>query len=123
MSQEIYISYAWGDSKEEGESREAIVDQVYDQLTQLGLHILQDDGKNAIVNIFVIGNHQNFVHAVGRFKKIFANYQDDVARSAQSFLKSFDIAFIVHVFLVPKNMQAQLCQLCHIRRVYVPKFG
>jgi hypothetical protein len=39
---EIFISYAWGDEKETGESREQIVDSICNKLEGLGMNIVRD---------------------------------------------------------------------------------
>lgn len=41
----IFFSYAWGDDKEPGESREKIVDNLYDDLFTNGNYLLQRDKK------------------------------------------------------------------------------
>lgn len=42
MKKNIYISYAWGDSTEERESREKIVNEIYDSLKENGFNIIRD---------------------------------------------------------------------------------
>ena len=39
---EIFISYAWGDDQETGESREQLVDSICEKLTNLGMNIIRD---------------------------------------------------------------------------------
>ena len=53
---EIYMSYAWGDPEEEGESREAIVDRLYEALTDRGYRVIREKnelGYRASVSAFM----------------------------------------------------------------------
>jgi len=45
-SDEIFVSYAWGDRRETGDSREAIVDRLYDTLVSRGHKVVRDKKDN-----------------------------------------------------------------------------
>jgi TIR domain len=65
----IYFSYAWGDAREEGESREKIVQQLYDSLKADGYNLKRDKeelGYTQSINAFMneIGQSDFIVVAI-----------------------------------------------------------
>ncbi len=68
---EIFFSYAWGDKNEEGESREKIVDDLYQSLLQDGYQVVRDKydlGYKGFISDFMarIGQGRNIIVAISK---------------------------------------------------------
>jgi internalin A len=75
---EIFVSYAWGDADETGESREAIVDRLHDRLVAIGYRVgrdKKDAGYRSNISEFMqrIG-HGELVVAVISYKYLRSPY-------------------------------------------------
>jgi TIR domain len=68
---EIFFSYAWGDEKETGESRENLVNDLYESLVQDGYHVIRDKydlGYRGYISDFMvkIGQGKNVIVAISQ---------------------------------------------------------
>lgn len=73
---EIFISYAWGDKNEKGESREDIVDELYDSLTSKGFTVIRDK-----VSLGYGGRISSFMDRIGRGKYVVVVISDKYLKS------------------------------------------
>lgn len=73
----IYFSYAWGDPNETGESREAIVNQLYDALIKDGFNVIRDK-----MNLEYGGRISEFMEKIGKGDLIVVFMSDKYLRSA-----------------------------------------
>ncbi len=73
---EIFISYAWGDKNEKGESREEIVNELYDSLTSKGFTVIRDK-----VSLGYGGRISNFMDRIGRGKYVVVVISDKYLKS------------------------------------------
>lgn len=76
MNSEIFISYAWGDKNEKGESREAIVNDLYDTLTEKGFNVIRDK-----VSLGYGGNISSFMQRIGKGKYVIVVISDKYLKS------------------------------------------
>ncbi|PWV45831.1 toll/interleukin-1 receptor domain-containing protein [Chitinophaga sp. S165] len=76
MKNEIFISYAWGDDQEPHESREVIVDLIYDKLLSLGMNIIRDKK-----DLGYKGNIREFEDRIGAGNYIILVVSDKFLRS------------------------------------------
>ncbi|MEJ8846300.1 COR domain-containing protein [Variovorax rhizosphaerae] len=83
---EIFISYAWGDKAEAGESREAIVDRLYDRLVERGQRVVRDRkdaGYRAVIS--------EFMQRIGRGELVVAVISDKYLRSPYCMFELLEI--------------------------------
>lgn len=73
---EIFVSYAWGDASEVGESREGIVDRLHDELAALGYDVQRD--KKDLGYKGLIGE---FMQRLGRGRIVVAVISDKYLKS------------------------------------------
>ncbi len=73
---EIFISYAWGDKNEKGESREDIVNELYDSLTSKGFTVIRDK-----VSLGYGGRITDFMNKIGRGKYVVVVISDKYLKS------------------------------------------
>ena len=91
MNQSIYISYAWGDDKEEGESREAIVNEIEKTLQTLGIPLCRDKKE-----VEYKGNIKAFEERLGKGDYIIIVVSD-------KFLKSHHCMYEVLIITENRN--------------------
>ncbi len=73
---EIFISYAWGDKNEKGKSRETIVNELYEDLTNIGFKVIRDK-----VNLSYGGKISDFMKKIGRGKYVVVIISDKYLKS------------------------------------------
>lgn len=96
-SVEIYFSYAWGDDKESGESREKIVDELYDALVQGGFNIIRDK------------HNLGFTGCISEFMNRIAKGQLIIIGLSEKYLKSqYCMYELMEVFRNSKMNRADL---------------
>jgi hypothetical protein len=86
-SKNVFFSYAWGDSHEEGESREAIVNKLYNTLLKDGYTIVRDNA-----NLEYKGFISNFMQQIGRGNVIIVFISDKYVRSPYCMYELYEIA-------------------------------
>jgi len=74
--EDIFLSYAWGDPSETGESREAIVDRLYDRLQEKGFRVIRDKRDNGYRKII-----SDFMRRIGRGRLVVVVISDKYLRS------------------------------------------
>lgn len=72
----IFLSYAWGDPDETGESREAIVDRLHDTLIARGLKVVRDKKDNGYKK-----HIQTFMDQIGQGQIIIVVISDKYLKS------------------------------------------
>jgi hypothetical protein len=85
-SSAIYFSYAWGDSDEAGESREAIVDQLYNALKADGFTLKRDK-----MDLDYKGFISEFMHEIGRSGLVVVAISDKYLRSPYCMHELYEI--------------------------------
>ncbi|MBX2928919.1 MAG: toll/interleukin-1 receptor domain-containing protein [Saprospiraceae bacterium] len=85
-SQAIYFSYAWGDDNETGESREEIVNQLYDSLKADGFTLKRDK-----MDLEYRGLISEFMKDIGRSGLIVVAVSDKYLRSPYCMHELFEI--------------------------------
>jgi hypothetical protein len=85
-SQAIYFSYAWGDDNESGESREEIVNQLYDSLNADGFTLKRDK-----MDLEYRGLISDFMKDIGRSGLIVVAVSDKYLRSPYCMHELFEI--------------------------------
>ncbi len=96
MKNGIFISYAWGDDQEPNESREVIVDLIYDTLISLGMNIIRDKK-----DLGYKGNIRDFENRIGAGNYIVMVVSD-------KFLKSKHCMYEVLKINEHKNMYERI---------------
>lgn len=82
----IYFSYAWGDDQEAGESRETLVDDLYNALSK-EQYVLKRDKKD----IGYKGLIQDFMKDLGRSKLVIVAISDKYLRSEYCMFELYEI--------------------------------
>lgn len=83
----IYFSYAWGDPKEEGESREKIVNELYDALLEDGFTVIRDK-----MNLGYGGLISKFMKEIGKGDLIVVFVSQKYAKSPYCMFELYEIA-------------------------------
>ena len=83
----IYFSYAWGDKNETGESREQIVDELYESLMNDGYNV-QRDKKDVRYGDLI----SNFMGAIGKGKLVAVFVSDKYLRSEYCMFELYEVA-------------------------------
>ena len=83
----IYFSYAWGDAKETGESREKIVNELYDSLTDDGFNIIRDK-----MNLEYGGLISDFMEDIGEGDLVVVFISDKYVKSHYCMFELYEIA-------------------------------
>ncbi len=86
-SPEIFFSYAWGDKEEEGESREKVVNEVYDSLKKEGYTVIRDK-----MDLGYRGFISEFVDRIGKGDLIVVVTSDKYFRSPYCMYELYKIA-------------------------------
>jgi len=86
-SPEIFFSYAWGDKKEEGESREAVVNEVYESLKKEGYTVIRDK-----MDLGYRGFISDFIDRIGKGDLIVVVTSDKYFRSPYCMYELYKIA-------------------------------
>jgi internalin A len=86
-SPEVFFSYAWGDKEEKDESREAIVDEVYDALNKEGYTVIRDKR-----DIGYRGFISEFIDRLGKGDLIVVVTSDKYFRSPYCMYELYKIA-------------------------------
>lgn len=84
--EEIFLSYAWGDPSEQGESREAIVDRLYDTLVEKHYDVVRDKkdaGYRAIIS--------DFMRRIGRGRLVIVVISDRYLKSPYCMFELLEI--------------------------------
>lgn len=87
MQTKIYFSYAWGDDKEQGESREKIVNDLYDSLTTDGYKLVRDK-----VDLGYKGYISDFMQEIGKGDIIIVAVSQKYAKSPFCMFELYEIA-------------------------------
>jgi GTPase SAR1 family protein len=82
----IFFSYAWGDNKEAGESREKIVDELYDELVKEGFDVQRD---KKVIGYKGLISH--FMKKIGRGKAIVVVISEKYLKSAYCMFELLEI--------------------------------
>lgn len=87
MQTKIYFSYAWGDDKEQGESREKIVNDLYDSLATDGYKLVRDK-----VDLGYKGYISDFMQEIGKGDIIIVAVSQKYAKSPFCMFELYEIA-------------------------------
>jgi GTPase SAR1 family protein len=87
VKNKIYFSYAWGDTEEDGESREAIVNELYESLSQEGFNVQRDK-----MNLEYGGLISEFMGQIGAGDLIVVFISDKYIRSPYCMFELYEIA-------------------------------
>jgi internalin A len=83
---EIFFSYAWDNKNEQGESREAIVNQLYDALVAEGYTVIRDKNDVRYKDLF-----SDLTRRIGKGKYIVLVISDKYLKSANCMLELLEI--------------------------------
>ena len=83
----IYFSYAWGDAKEQGESREKIVDDLYNELLKEGYQVIRDK-----MDLGYRGFISDFMKEIGKGDIIVVATSDKYFHSPYCMFELYEIA-------------------------------
>jgi len=86
-SPKIYFSYAWGDAREEGESREKIVDDLYNELVKENFNLVRDK-----MDLGYRGFISDFMKQIGQGDLIVVATSDKYFRSPYCMYELYEIA-------------------------------
>ena len=86
-AKKIYFSYAWGDEEERGESREKIVDELYQSLKKDGFNVLRDKMDSHYGDMI-----SKFMQEIGESDLIVVFVSDKYARSPYCMNELYEIA-------------------------------
>ncbi|MBU1369535.1 MAG: TIR domain-containing protein [Bacteroidetes bacterium] len=86
-SPEIFFSYAWGDKEEKGESREAVVNEVYEALKKEGYIVIRDK-----MDLGYRGFISEFIDRIGKGDLIVVVTSDKYFRSPYCMYELYKIA-------------------------------
>ena len=84
---EIFFSYGWGDEKEAGESREKIVNDLYESLKQDGYKVVRDK-----YDLDYRGFISDFMHRIGEGKNIIVAISKKYVKSPYCMFELYEIA-------------------------------
>lgn len=84
--EEIFLSYAWGDPSETGESREAIVDRLYETLSLRRLRVVRDKRDNGYRKII-----SDFMRRIGQGRLVVVVISDKYLRSPYCMYELLDV--------------------------------
>jgi internalin A len=87
QAKKIYFSYAWGDEEERGESREKIVDELYQSLKKDGFNVLRDKMDSHYGDMI-----SSFMQDIGMGDLIVVFVSDKYARSPYCMNELYEIA-------------------------------
>ncbi len=95
----IYFSYAWGDGEENGESREEIVNQLYESLKKEGFHLKRDKmdlgyrglisefmreiGKSDLIVVVISDKYLRSPYCMHELNEIYRNSREEQAEFAK----------------------------------------
>lgn len=83
----IFFSYAWGDAREQGESREKIVNELYESLKKDGYEVVRDK-----VDLGYKGFITEFMKQIGESSRIIVVVSDKYVRSPYCMFELYEIA-------------------------------
>jgi len=86
-SSEIFFSYAWGDEKEEGDSREKLVNDLYQSLVSGGYTVIRDK-----YNLGYKGFISDFMVKIGHGNKIVVAISEKYLKSPYCMFELYEIA-------------------------------
>ena len=105
----IYFSYAWGDKKEQGKSREKVVDELYVSLENDGFDVIRDKmdlgygglisqfmkdiGKGNLILVFISDKYLRSPYCMNELYEIYMNSRGNKAEFVKSILP-INIEFI-----------------------------
>ncbi len=84
---QIFFSYAWGDVREEGESREKIVNELYDSLKNAGYNLVRDK-----VDLGYKGFISDFMKEIGKGNQVIVVISDKYVRSPFCMFELYEVA-------------------------------
>lgn len=87
QAKKIYFSYAWGDDEERGESREKIVDKLYQSLKKGGFNVLRDKMDSHYGDMI-----SSFMQDIGQGDLIVVFVSDKYVRSPYCMNELYEIA-------------------------------
>ena len=82
----IYFSYAWGDDNEEGESREKIVQELYESLKMDGYNVVRDKE-----DVGYKGSISDFMKTIGKGNSIIVAISDKYLKSENCMFEMYEI--------------------------------
>lgn len=84
---QIFFSYAWGDDKEEGESREQIVNDLYYSLNKNGFNIVRDK-----VDLGYKGLISDFMKKIGKSERVIIVLTEKYVKSPYCMFELYEVA-------------------------------
>ena len=101
-SKKIFFSYAWGDQNEKGESREKIVDELYESLKDDGFEVVRDKkdlgygglisgfmkdiGEGSLIIVFISDKYLKSQYCMFELLEIFRNSRGDKEQFAKAIM-------------------------------------
>ncbi len=86
-NQKIFFSYAWGDAREQGESREKIVNDLYESLQKAGYNLVRDK-----VDLGYKGIISDFMKEIGKGSRVIIVVSDKYVRSPFCMFELYEVA-------------------------------